>query len=192
MVVNTNDNSAWKAFEESEVTHSAAHYLMTIMHLREKNGYARVTDVAEHLNVSRGAASRATTLFKERGWIQENEHRMLELTGDGQALARGVERNFLILEFFFEDILGVPGDIAREDACKIEHLLSPDSSRALLKLIRTYSESPEFRKIICEARNISDIECDHEKICMLCEEFGDCIADCATEPAAHPDNDAAS
>jgi Mn-dependent DtxR family transcriptional regulator len=176
MVVHTNDNSAWRAFEESELTHSAAHYLMTIMHLRKKNGYARVTDVAEHLSVSRGAASRGISLFKERGWIQENEHRMLELTDDGMELARSVERNYLILEFFFEDILGVPDETSREDACKIEHLLSPETSKRLFRFIRIFRDHPELTDQVRKQFGQPDSECC-QKECDICEEYDGCLAE---------------
>jgi Mn-dependent DtxR family transcriptional regulator len=176
MVVHVNDNSAWRAFEESELTHSAAHYLMTIMHLRKKNGYARVTDVAEHLSVSRGAASRATTLFKERGWIQENEHRMLELTADGMELARSVERNYLILEAFFEDILGVTKDVALADACKIEHLLSPQTAQMLFRFTQFFKERPKLAEQIRRKLGCEPASCSHEE-CEICEEYDGCLAD---------------
>jgi Mn-dependent DtxR family transcriptional regulator len=176
MVVHINDNSAWRAFEESELTHSAAHYLMTIMHLRKKNGYARVTDVAEHLSVSRGAASRATTLFKERGWIQENEHRMLELTEDGMELARSVERNYLILESFFEDVLGVSKDVALADACKIEHLLSPETAKMLFRFVQFMKERPKLGAQIRQKLSGGAEACTHEE-CEICEEYDGCLAD---------------
>lgn len=138
-----NDNSSWRAFEDSELTHSAAHYLTTIQNHRKQFGYARVTDVADHLKISRGAASRAVSLLKERGWIQEDEHRMLELTEIGQRLARVVERNYLVMEWFLEEVLGLPRETAREDACKMEHLLSPVTSHALFRLTRALKQDAE-------------------------------------------------
>jgi Mn-dependent DtxR family transcriptional regulator len=181
MVVHANDNSAWKAFEESELTHSAAHYLMTIMHLRKQNGYARVTDAAEHLKVSRGAASRAIALFKDRGWIQENEHRMLELTESGMELARSVERNYLILEYFLEEILSVPAEIAREDACKIEHLLSPQTAQNLGRLISVCREKPHLADVLRKHVAGLDTTCQRHDDCEICEEYDGCIAEDACQ-----------
>ena len=59
-----NDSSYWREFEQNELTHSAAHYLMAIDSLREELGYARVTDVADKLEVSRGAASMRMTAWQ--------------------------------------------------------------------------------------------------------------------------------
>lgn len=143
-----NDNSAWRAFEVAEPTHSAAHYLTTIMHLKAHLGYARVTDLAEHLGVSRGAASRAAALLKERGWIEEDPNRMLLLTDSGRELAKAVERNYLVVECFLEDILAVPADVARVDACKLEHLLSGQTGTALYRLIQMLNENPKLLKKI--------------------------------------------
>ncbi len=176
MSVHINDSSVWRAFEDSELTHSAAHYLTTIMHLRRKFGYARVTDVAEHLRVSRGAASRAIQLLKERGWIEEDPNRMLLLTGDGDSLARGVERNYLIMECFLEDILGIPADAAREDACKMEHLLSSKTSNSLFRLIRVLNEDQALMsKLQARVASFPD-DCPNDGNCAICQEYDGCIA----------------
>lgn len=145
-----NDSSAWRAYEEGELTHSAAHYLTTILHLRERFGYARVTDVAEWLKISRGAASRAISVLKERGWIEEDPHRMLVLTESGQELARGIMRNYRVVESFLEDILGLPGVAAHEEACKMEHLLSPLTIKALDRLMRTLEQNQPLKRDLRE------------------------------------------
>lgn len=136
MQLSTNDHSAWRAFEESELTHSAAHYLMTILNLRRRFGYARVTDVAEQLRISRGAASRAIAVLKDRGWLDEDSHRMILLTDAGRDLAAGVERNHTVTEVFLREVLGLPEAVAHEDACKVEHLLSPATVEALGRMMQ--------------------------------------------------------
>jgi Mn-dependent DtxR family transcriptional regulator len=132
-----NDSSFWRAYEERTLTHSAAHYLTAIARLRQRHGYARVTDVAAALRISRGAASRAITQLKERGWIGEDPRRMLELTEPGAELARGVEHNYQVIQCFLEEVLGVAHEVACEDACKLEHLCSAPTIGALLSFIRT-------------------------------------------------------
>ena len=48
----------WKSFEDNTLTHSAAHYLMTIRELLDTQGYARVTDIAKRHGVTRAAVSK--------------------------------------------------------------------------------------------------------------------------------------
>ncbi|HOC71956.1 MAG TPA: metal-dependent transcriptional regulator, partial [Candidatus Hydrogenedentes bacterium] len=113
------------------LSHSRAHYLMAIDTLRSSLGYARTTDVAEMLEVSRGAASMALAQLKKRGWVAEDPNRFLLLTEEGRQITELVSENFTILSRFFEIVLGVPKERAVADACKMEHLVSLETSRRL-------------------------------------------------------------
>ena len=135
MTVEVNDASHWREFENNPLSHSMAHYLMAIDSLRGDLGYARSTDVAEMLEVSRGAASMALSQLKKRGWVAEDPNRFLLLTEEGQKIARSVEHNFVILSHFFTTVLGVEDETARGDACKMEHLMSRDTGKRLLWLL---------------------------------------------------------
>lgn len=169
-----NDSTYWRDFEKNDITHSAAHYLMAIDALREEFGYARVTDVAEMLEVSRGAASMSISQLKKRGWVAEDPHRFLLLTDEGHQMAVLVEQNFRILSKFFEEVLGVSPDTALSDACKMEHLMSLETGRRLVWLMR-YILSDESR-----AAKINDVMacfrpgCESVEQCPLCD-GGDCL-----------------
>lgn len=156
MIERSSDSAPRKVTDEGELTHSAAHYLTSILSLRRRQGYARATDVAEDLQISRGAASRALAALKERGWIQEDPHRMLELTASGQDLARGVVRSHVVIERFMEDILGIPPETAHDDACKMEHLMSPATVEALVRLIRTFEDNKNFKRRFKEMLDACD------------------------------------
>ena len=54
-------DEVWKEFEDNALTHRAAHYLMTIHGLLQDLGYARVTDIAKRLNITRGSCSRTNS-----------------------------------------------------------------------------------------------------------------------------------
>lgn len=131
-----NDASYWREFEKNKLSHSMAHYLMAIDSLRNEFGYARGTDVAEMLDVSRGAASMALAQLKKRGWVGEDPNRFLLLTEEGKRIADLVEQNFLVLSKFFERVLGMDRDTALADACKMEHLMSIETGRRLMLLMR--------------------------------------------------------
>lgn len=131
-----NDATYWREFERNYVTHSMAHYLTAVNALRREFGYARATDVAEFLNVSRGAASMALSQLKKREWITEDANRFLLLTEVGSRIADRVEQNFLILSKFFEQVLGASAPVALSDACKMEHLLSSETGQRLIWLMK--------------------------------------------------------
>lgn len=121
------------------LSHSRAHYLMAIDTLRSSLGYARTTDVAEMLEVSRGAASMALAQLKKRGWVAEDPNRFLLLTEEGRQITELVSENFAILSRFLEVVLGVAKERAVADACKMEHLVSLETSRRL-KWLTEYVE----------------------------------------------------
>ena len=131
-------NDVWKQFEENSITHSAAHHLTAILELKEKRGYARVTDVAKHLNITTGSASTNLKTLKAKGLREEDENRFLSLTKEGESIARAVIDRKAILLRFFTDILKVDGEQAEVDACKTEHLISNETARKLLKFTQDY------------------------------------------------------
>jgi len=128
----------WKQFEENNITHSAAHHLTAIHELREKRGYARVTDVAKHLNITTGSASTNLKSLKAKGLIIEDDNRFLALTDEGLAIAKAVLSRKGILEKFLVDVLKVSAEQAEIDACKTEHLISSETAKKLTKFVDEY------------------------------------------------------
>lgn len=121
----------WKQFEENNITHSAAHHLIAIRELKGSRGYARVTDVARHLNITTGSASTNLKSLKAKGLIIEDENRFLTLSNEGESLAKAVEARKHIFYTFLTDILRVSGEQAEIDACKTEHLISAETAKKL-------------------------------------------------------------
>ncbi len=129
----------WKQFEENDITHSAAHHLLAVMALREQKGYARVTDVAKHLNITTGSASTNLKSLKTKGLVSEDENRFLSLSVEGEALAKAVISRKKLFYRFLVEVLHVSTDQAEIDSCKTEHLISPETTR---KLDRFMKEQP--------------------------------------------------
>ena len=125
----------WKAFEKNSISHSAAHHLMTIYDLLDKNGYARVTDVAKSLEITRGSASITLKALKEKGFVREDENKFLRLSEEGERISHSIQSIKKIFEKFLVDVLRVAPKQAEVDACKIEHLLSRETGTKLLNFI---------------------------------------------------------
>jgi Mn-dependent DtxR family transcriptional regulator len=165
----------WREFEKNDITHSAAHYLMAVDSLRDSLGYARVTDVAEMLEVSRGAASMSLSHLKKRGWVSEDPNRFLLLTEEGEHMARLVEHNFRILSKFFEEVLGVSKDVAMADACKMEHLMSLDTGRRIVWLMRYILGDGRRSSQLRKAMECFQPGCESASLCPLCDGEGECL-----------------
>src|SRR5262245_27387022 len=113
---------AWKEFDANEVTHSAAHHLVAIAELIEKHGYARVSDVAEHLDITRCSVSVTLKSLRQRGLVTEDERRHLGLSPEGLQIAKAVMAKKEVMKRLFITVLGVDEKQADIDTCKIEHL----------------------------------------------------------------------
>ena len=105
-------------------------YLESIYVLTKRGGQCRSVDVGEYLGYSKPSVSRAMGLLKKGGFIEVNDDGTLSLTPLGTSVAETMyERHTLMTELLVR--LGVPEEVATEDACKIEHVISNPSFEAI-------------------------------------------------------------
>lgn len=105
---------------------SAEDYLETILRLTLRNGSVRSIDIATELGFSKPSVSTAMKRLRENGYITVQPHGLIQLTDQGRAIADKIyERHVLLTQYL--TTIGVPHDIAEQDACKIEHILSEET-----------------------------------------------------------------
>lgn len=109
-----------------ELHESGEMYLETILVLKNRFGYVRSIDIANKMNVSKPSVSRAVGLLKENGYITLDPNGMILLTGTGQSVAEKIYERHEILTQYLK-ALGVSGDTAARDACKVEHVISDET-----------------------------------------------------------------
>jgi len=160
----------WKSFAAQEVSHSMAHHLNALRHLRATQGYARLSDIARELQVSKGSASIQMKHLKEKGFVTEDGNRFLLLTPVGEKVVREVRYNRQILIQFLTKVLGIKPGLAETDACKIEHLLSHSTGRQLLRLVQLLqSEDSDARKFLKKFK-VFKLQCPSQEECKLCDD----------------------
>ena len=112
-----------------EIHESAENYLEAILALSEK-GSVRSIDVAQHLGFSKPSVSRAMSLLRDNGYVVMDENSFLVLTPAGREIAETIyERHRLLSSWLVE--LGVDPQVAAEDACRMEHVISAESFDAI-------------------------------------------------------------
>ncbi len=105
---------------------SAEDYLETILLLKRDKGFVRSIDVANALGFTKASVSIAVKKLRLGGYLNVDLDGELLFTDEGLKLANDVyDRHQLFTKFF--TYLGVDPDVAQEDACKIEHDLSPET-----------------------------------------------------------------
>ena len=122
---------------------SGEDYLEAILVLSEKNGVVHSIDVAQHMGYSKPSVSRAVSLLKGEGYLTMEKDGRLELTETGVEVAREIyERHSFLKQWLIH--LGVPSEIAEEDACKIEHNISDETFRCLKRHVDCMAEGGEL------------------------------------------------
>lgn len=115
-----------------ELFESAQDYLERILMLEESYGEGKVhaIEVANALHFSRPSVSVAMHKLEESGYIQFGPEKELILTQSGREEAlKMLERHRILTNYFIA--IGVPKEVAANDACKVEHDLSPETFQAM-------------------------------------------------------------
>ena len=117
-----------------QLQESGEMYLETIYVLTKNSDAVRSIDVCEHMGYSKPSVSRAIGLLKNGGYVTVDGEGHLSLTAEGKEVAEKIyERHTVITEFLIS--LGVSRDVASEDACKMEHVISDDSVEAIKSFV---------------------------------------------------------
>lgn len=109
-----------------ELHRAGEDYLKAILILQKQNHAVRSRDVAEMLSVTKPSVSRAMKLLREGGFLTMDADKRISLTEAGREVAEQVfEKHRVLTECLVT--MGVDPGIAEKDACRMEHLISPET-----------------------------------------------------------------
>lgn len=124
------------------VSVSAEDYLERIHELIERKGYARVSDIAAALRLSRPTVSIMVQRLSRAGFLQYEKYRGLTLTPRGADVAKRIRcRHVLLAEFL--GMLDLPREVISRDVEGIEHHVSPETLEKLERLVDHWRRHPE-------------------------------------------------
>lgn len=115
---------------------SGENYLETIFILHKRNGSVRSVDIARELDFSKPSVSRAVGILKDSGYIIVDEHGLIDLTDEGRKKAESIFERHQLLTEFLTKTAKVPEEVAEEDACKIEHVISDDTIQGIKNYLK--------------------------------------------------------
>jgi len=108
-------------------------YLEAIAILAGKSKPVKVTEISKALGVKKPSVTSALGKLSQQGLVEHKRYGHVQLTTEGERIAQDVFRRHEVLRHFLVEILNVDPEIAAEDACKMEHSLSPTSLERLAK-----------------------------------------------------------
>jgi len=114
---------------ETKITlsESMEDYLEAIFNLIRKNGSARVTDIANQLEIAASSVNQGLKKLNKKGLVTQEKYGPIKLTEAGLKTAEKIRCKHKILYLFLNKTLGVSKENADQDACSIEHALSDES-----------------------------------------------------------------
>ena len=113
-----------------QLQESGQMYLETIYVLSKTVRGVHSVDISEHMGYSKPSVSRAVNLLKSGGYITVDQDNHITLTEMGLEIAEKIYNRHIVLSKMLV-ALGVPEDIAAEDACRMEHTISDESFEAI-------------------------------------------------------------
>lgn len=115
-----------------KILESAENYLETILILQKRNGTVRSIDIAAELEYTKPSVSIAMKNLRENGYIEMDKLGHITLLDTGLAIAKSVYERHTALAGFLRAI-GVSEQTAKEDACRMEHIISEETFEAIKK-----------------------------------------------------------
>jgi DtxR family Mn-dependent transcriptional regulator len=122
-------------------------YLEAIAQLGEEEAEVRVTQISKRLGVKKPSVTAALHKLSEDGLVKHQRYGHVELTAKGRKVAEEVMRRHDVLFRFLSDVLGVDGGTAQDDACRVEHALSPVSLERLATFVEFVLTCPRGQPI---------------------------------------------
>lgn len=118
-------------------------YLETVYELAAGGG-CRVSDIAAKMKVSKASVNSAMNVLSSKGLVENEKYREVRLTAEGEKMAQLLSRRHAILLCLLADVAGVEPSLANQDACAIEHVVSPETIRQVAEFLSSkgFSISP--------------------------------------------------
>ncbi len=114
-----------------DVSESLEMYLEAILELEAKNNVVRSVDIARFLGVTKPSVNRAMSNLKREGYINQEPYGDVTFTEKGRSKAARIHELHHVITDFLVRSLGIDVAVAEADACRMEHIISPETVKAM-------------------------------------------------------------
>ncbi|RPI76278.1 MAG: metal-dependent transcriptional regulator [Desulfobacteraceae bacterium] len=121
-------------------------YLEAIHLVCAEQGVARIKSIANKLRVSYPSVVGAIKSLKAKNLVQQEHYGYIRLTEEGREIAGAVSHRHEVLTRFLMDILDLDQETASNDACKLEHSVSPETVQRLRSMALFMEKDPEIHQ----------------------------------------------
>ena len=123
------------------ISKSLEEYLKTMYVLKKQNGNIRVTDVAKKMNCTKPSVNKAIYNLKDNGLLNYESYGTIELTEEGENLAKKILEAYDIVYLFLKDVLNLEDEEAKKEAEKIKTTIEETEIKKLvLEVLTLYKD----------------------------------------------------
>ena len=131
------------------ISKSLEEYLKTIYILKKQNENVRVTDIANKMNCTKPSVNKAIKNLKAKERVNDQSYGTIELTKEGEELAKKILEAYDIVYLFLKDVLNLENEQAKKEAENIKSVISDDTTNKLAKYIH---------KVL----GLTNLDCDYD------------------------------
>ena len=124
-------------------------YLKTMYILKKQNGNIRVTDIAKKMNCTKPSVNKALNNLIEEKLVIYETYGTIELTTEGENLAKKILEAYDIVYIFFKEVLNLEKEIAKSEADKIKSTITDETINKLAKYVH-------------EVLGLSNLNCNYD------------------------------
>ena len=110
-------------------------YLKTMYVLKKQNGYIRVTDIANKMNCTKPSVNKAINNLKEEKLVNYETYGAINLTEEGENLAKKILEAYDIVYVFLKDVLNLDEEKSKQEAEKIKTIVTDETINKLAKYV---------------------------------------------------------
>ncbi len=171
-------NSAKESTKPVGPSSSLEDYLEAILMLSATEGQGvRVTDISEWLSVSKSSVSVAVKKLVAGGLVSHERYGDIHLTEAGRTCAKEIAGRHDLLYRFLKEILGLDERTAQQDACRLEHDLSPKTAESLSRFVEFLTDG---RPEDCKWKRLFNAYLEGVELHAV-PAIGDCVKGCRRE-----------
>lgn len=110
-------------------------YLKTMYVLKKQSGNIRVTDIANKMNCTKASVNKAIYNLKDEGMLNYESYGTIELTSEGENLAKKILEAYDIVYLFLKDVLNIDEIEAEQEAERIKSVINDNTINKLAKYV---------------------------------------------------------
>lgn len=118
-----------------QLSASLEDYLETVWLLVQRDRVARIRDIAKRLKVGMPSVTAAMKSLAKRKLVKYDPYQVVTLTAEGRSIAEEISSRHHLLRQFLTGVLGLDGDVAEANACRLEHAMDGE----LLDRLRSFT-----------------------------------------------------